>query len=59
MKENMYWENMEENMKALVNGCPVCYLSASAEKFRRPLGSQIHAEKVSELLNFDYTYVGE
>lgn len=59
IKEKMFWENMEADVKAFVQGCLVCLLSASGEKVRRPLGSQIHAEKVNELLHFDYLYVGE
>lgn len=59
IKEKMYWENMEEDIKAFVQGCLVCILSQSGEKIRRPLGSQVHASKVNELLHFDYLYVGE
>lgn len=55
----MYWENMEDDIKAFVNGCLVCLLPASGDKVRQPLGSQMHAEKVCELLHFDYLYVGE
>lgn len=59
IKENMYWENMEEDIKAFLQGCLVCRLSESGEKIRGPLGSQIHASKVSELLHLDYLYVGD
>ena len=59
LKEKVYWEGMEEDIKAFVQGCLVCLLSSSGEKVRRPLGSQIHAEKVGELLHFDYLYIGE
>jgi len=59
IKEKMYWEDMEDDIKAFVKGCLVCLLSSSGEKIRRPLGSQVHAEKVSELLHFDYLYIGE
>ena len=50
---------MEEDIKAFVQSCLVCILSSSGEKVRRPLGSQVHASKVNELLHFDYLYVGE
>ncbi len=59
IKERVNWEGMEEDVKAFVKGCMVCLLSSSSDKVRRPLGSQIHAEKVRELLHFDYLYVGE
>lgn len=59
IKERLYWEGLEEDIKAFVQGCLVCLLSASGEKIRRPLGSQVHADRVGELLHFDYLYVGE
>lgn len=59
IKENMYWETMDEDIKAFVQSCLVRKLFSSGDKIRRPLGSQLHAVKVSELLHFDYLYIGE
>ena len=59
IKEKMVWENMEGDLKSFVQGCLVCLLSSSGERVRRPLGTQIHAERVGELLHFDYLYIGE
>lgn len=59
IKENIHWKNIEEDIKAFVQGCLVCLLSVSGENIQRLLGSRIHAEKVSELLHFYYLYMGE
>lgn len=55
----MFWPNVDANVKELVQGCLVCLLSARGDKVRRPLGSQVHAEKVNELLHLDFLYIGE
>ena len=59
LKEKLHWDNMEGDVKSFVNGCLVCLLSSSGNHVRRPLGTQIHAERVGELLHFDFLYVGE
>ena len=43
IKDKMYWKNMEEDIKAFVQGCFVCLVSSSGDKVRRPLGTQLHA----------------
>ncbi len=50
---------MDADIKAVVQGCLVCTLSSSGSKVPRPLGQHIHAQCVSELLHFDFLYVGE
>lgn len=40
---------MEEDVKEFVQGCLVCFLSSSGEKFGRPLGSKVYAERVGGL----------
>ena len=55
----MVWENKEGNIKSFVQGCLVGLLSSSDERVHRPLGTQIHAERVGKLLHFDYLYIRE
>ncbi len=48
---------MDAEIKAFVQSCLVCTFSLSGSKAPRPLGQQIHAQRVSELLYFDFLYV--
>ncbi len=50
---------MDADIKAFVQSWLVCILSASGSKVPRPLGQQIHCTRVSELLHFDFLYIGE
>ncbi len=59
VKEKLQWPTMDADIKAFVQSCLVCTLSSSGSKVSRPLGQQIHAQRVSELLRFDFLYVGE
>ena len=59
IKSKMIWTTVDEDVKTFVQGCLVCLLSESGIKVPRPLGQQMHASKVNELLHFDYLYVGE
>ena len=59
IKDKVLWSTMDANIKAFVQSFLVCLLSAGGLKVPRPLGQQIHAERVSELLHFDYLYIGE
>ncbi len=52
-KEKLQWSTMDADIKAFVQSCLVCTLSSSGSKVPRPLGQQIHAQRVSELLHFD------
>lgn len=44
---------MEEDVKAFMKEYLVRLLSSSGDKVRCPLGSQLHDQKVGELLHFD------
>ncbi len=59
VKEKLQWSTMDADIKAFVQSCLVCTLSSSGSKVPRPFGQQIHAQRVSELLHFDFLYVGE
>ncbi len=50
---------MDIDVKAFVQSWLVCTLSSSGLRVRRPLGQQIHAQRVSELLHINFVYVGE
>lgn len=51
--------NIDSDVKTSVQSCLVCSLSPSGEKVPRPLESQLYADRVGELLHFEYPYVGE
>lgn len=59
MKEKVFWKTLDSDVKFFVQGCFICLLSDSGQKVPRPLGHQLHADKVGELLHFDYLYIGE
>lgn len=50
---------MDADVKAFTQDCLVCLLSAGGIKFPRPLGQRINADRVSELIHFDFLYIGE
>lgn len=50
---------MEADLNAFFQGCLVCIISASGYKSRRPLGSKVHTEIISEFIHFDFLYIGE
>ena len=59
IKDEIYSLTIDADVKAFVQSYLVCLLSASGDKVPRPLGHQLHAERVSELLHFDFLYIGE
>ncbi len=46
---------MDADIKAFDQSCLRLHLSSSGSKVPRPLGQQIHAQRVSELLHFDFS----
>ncbi len=54
IKDKLRWTTMYADIKAFVQSCLVCTLSASGSKVPRPLGQQIQATRVSELLQFRF-----
>ena len=59
IKQKLHWPTIEADVKTFVQSCLVCLLSASGDKVPRPLGHQVHAERINEILHFDYLYIGE
>ena len=59
IKEKLTWPTIDVEVLTLVQGCLVCKLSDSGSKFTRLLGQLNHANKVGEILHFDYMYIGE
>ncbi len=53
------WAAMDVDIKAFVQSFLVCTLSGSGSTIPRPLGQQIHATRVFELLHFGFLYLGE
>ena len=44
---------------AFVQSCFVCIISPTRSKIPHPLNQQIHPERVSELLHFDFLFIRE
>ncbi len=59
LKDMLRWAAMDADIKAFVQSFLVCTLSGSGSKIPRPLGQQIHATRVFELLHFSFLYLGE
>lgn len=59
IKEKFDLPTLQADVKTFVQRCLVCMLSASGDKVPRPLGHQLHAERVGELLHFEYLYIRE
>ena len=59
VREKVTWPTIDADLDSFIQGCHVFLLSASGQKVPRPLGQQEHAKKVSELLHFDFLYIGE
>ncbi len=47
VKQKLHWSTVDFDIKVFVQSCLVCTLSSSCSKVPRPLGQQIHAERVS------------
>lgn len=59
VEEKVVWPTMEQDIDSFCQSCFICLISSTGEKVPRPLGHQEHAERVGELLHFDFLYVGE
>lgn len=58
-KEKVVWPTLDADLDSFCQSCLVCLISATGEKVPRPFGQQEHAERVGELLHFDFLYIGE
>jgi hypothetical protein len=53
IKEYMAWITMAKDVKVFVQNCLHCVATMPEDKEPRPLGTQLHATKPSEILHFD------
>jgi hypothetical protein len=58
IKEYLAWTTMAKDVKVFVQNCLHCAATIHGEKVPRPLGTQLHATKLNEILHFDYLYTG-
>jgi Integrase zinc binding domain len=58
IKEYMAWTTMAKDVKVFVQNCLRCVATIPGDKVPRPLGTQLHATKPSEILHFDFLYTG-
>lgn len=59
IREKVEWPTLDADVEAFCQDCFVCIISETGQKVPRPLGHQEHAERVSEILHFDFLYIGE
>ena len=59
IRENFYWDDMHDDVKAFVKACIHCIITRSGEVIPRPLGSQIHGTRPNEVVHMDYLYMGK
>jgi hypothetical protein len=58
IKEYVAWTMMAKDVKVFVQNCLHCVATIPGDKVPRPLGTQLHATKPSEILHFDFLYIG-
>jgi Integrase zinc binding domain len=58
IKEYVAWTTMAKDVKVFVQNCLHCVATVTRDKVPRPLGTQLHAIKPSEILHFDFLYIG-
>lgn len=53
----MKWPTHDSGVKDFLQSCLVCLLYASGTKVPRPIGNQVHAENLNEILQFHFLYI--
>ena len=56
MKEHIFWQKMDDDIKSLLQTCLHCLCTQPGTTIRRPLGHALHADLPNELLHFDFCY---
>jgi hypothetical protein len=54
IKEYVAWTTMAKDVKVFVNNCLHCVAIAPRDEVPRPLGTQLHAVKPTEILHFAF-----
>lgn len=50
---------MQYDIKIFFPSCLQCQSTIGGERVPRPMGHVIHADKLNELIHFDFLYMGE
>jgi hypothetical protein len=58
IKEYVAWTTIAKDVKVFVQNCLHCVDTIPNGKVNRPLGTQLHATKLNEILHFDFLYIG-
>jgi hypothetical protein len=58
IKEYVALTAMAKYVKVFVENCLHCTSSIPGDKVTRPLGTQLHATKLNEILHFDFLHIG-
>jgi hypothetical protein len=58
IKEYVAWTMMAKDVRVFVQNCLHCVATVPGENVPRPLGTQLHATKLYEILSFDFLYIG-
>lgn len=59
IRDKVTWPTLHADVKAFAQSCLDCLISSSGSKIPRPLGHQQHAEKIGELIHFDFLFIRE
>jgi hypothetical protein len=57
IKEYVAWTTMAKNVKVSVQNCFLCIATIPEDKVPRPLGTQLHATILNEILHFDFAFL--
>jgi hypothetical protein len=58
IKEYVAWTTMAKDVKVFVQNWLHCVATIPDDVVSRPLGTQLHATKLNEILHFDFLYIG-
>ena len=56
--KKFYWPEMLPNVKTFCRQCLHCEVADSRKIIPRPFGEQMHAEKVNQILHYDFIQIG-
>lgn len=59
IEKDIFWKTMKDDVASFCEICIHCLATDSREPVPRPLGHTMHAEKVNEVLHFDFCYIGK
>lgn len=57
--DTLHWPNIDTDVKTSVQSYLVFLLSTRGETLPRPLGQEIHVERIEKAFHIDYLHIGE